>query len=98
MTKNNSIDTNYTRSNLKALLRYHYFFFIVIVLGGLIYCFVSIDGILNIPTDGAFKNTEKTKMIDKDFDRKTIQKLDSLNFSDENDTITLPEGRINPFL
>lgn len=69
--------------------------FILLILGGLIFCIYKLNSIIKQPTVNGNKNdaSETTR-----FDQITINRLNKLKISSENTSSqVLPTGRINPF-
>jgi hypothetical protein len=48
--------------------------------------------------DEAYRTTKQSESVKTKFDEETINKLDRLNARQEQMTLELPAGRINPFV
>lgn len=58
----------------------------------------TVGNILEKPSDSAYEQTELSESVNQaKFDEATIQKIEALRSSQENSSLDLPSGRINPF-
>ncbi len=81
----------------RLLYRHHVIIAAVLVLGFLIYAVNSVRLILNQPFDqAAAQNVPAQERINIRFDQATIQKIYQLK-SRQNPSLTLPDGKRNPF-
>lgn len=69
----------------------------VLVLSALIYSILSVNIILGTPSDAAYRAEKEAQSFSTRFDKKTIEKIDSLKGRQEAGSVELPSGRINPF-
>jgi len=72
--------------------------FVILVLGAVVYSVSSVNILINLPTDDAFRAEEQQKLTSTQFTAKTIEKIEALGDRNNPPTPVLPEGRINPFI
>jgi len=84
------------KSLTSTISRFSAITFLVIVVSGLIYCVVALNGILDQST--YTDNQTNVNSASISVDQETINSLAALKTYDDNQTAkTLPSGRINPF-
>lgn len=71
--------------------------FVVFVLIALIYSIFSVNLILGMPSDEAYRTQKEAESFSTRFDETTIKKIDGLKDRQDAGNIDLPSGRINPF-
>lgn len=86
------------RHGLEPAARHHVIITFVFVMGILIYAVFTVNNILTQPADQAYITEKEGEMVKTRFDEATIQRIDALQASQERSSITLPPGRINPFV
>jgi hypothetical protein len=79
------------------LRRHMSIIFVVVVLGALVYSVFSVNLILGMPSDEAYRMQKEAESFSTRFDDATIEKIDGLKDRQEAGDIQLPGGRINPF-
>lgn len=80
-----------------ALHRRMSIIFVVFVLFALVYSIFSVNLILGMPPDEAYRQKKEAESFSTRFDETTIKKIDSLKGRQETGDVQLPGGRINPF-
>lgn len=96
MKKNSS--KHFLKKYLKPVGRHYAIITIVIILGFLMLSVRTIGYILEKPSDSVYEQNELSESINQaKFDEATIQKIEALRSSQENASLDLPGGRINPF-
>lgn len=81
-----------------ALKRRAAIIFIVAILAGLVYSVMTVNLILNAPSDDEYRTTKESQETSTQFDKATIQRIDALGDRQTTPAPTLPAGRINPFI
>lgn len=92
---NNKPNNDTFKSIANSFRNYSMTFFIVLVVGGLVFCILLLNDILNKPPDDStyMSGDETTK-----FDQATIDRLNNYKISSENSSSqVIPAGRNNPF-
>ncbi|MFZ2494204.1 MAG: hypothetical protein WAW60_00325 [Candidatus Saccharimonadales bacterium] len=69
----------------------------ILAMATLIYCVYSIQQVFELPSDQEYYNQQLLKNTKTSFDKKTMDKVRQLRTSND-DPLTLPSGRINPFI
>ncbi len=82
----------------RAVLRYHLVLTVIITCGFLIFVVLTVNNILSHTQDEDY-DTEQHALnsVRTRFDEKTINKINELKSRQENPSLSLPEGRRNPF-
>lgn len=81
------------RSLKKLLQRFHFLLFILVIAGGLALAIFTLNTLITRSQQQGEPVSNPT------FDTKTIDRINQLRTRDDtNENITLPEGRINPFV
>ncbi|HMR73245.1 MAG TPA: hypothetical protein PKD68_04530 [Candidatus Saccharibacteria bacterium] len=78
----------------KFIRRHLVIFFITLTLSALIYAVLSVNTALQ---EAGAPEDASAATYNTNFDRTTISKINNLNGASQTPTVTLPEGRINPF-
>lgn len=84
----------------QKLLRHHYFILIVLLLGGLVWAVFVVNRTLTAPTDEAYRLEKLNTTLKANFDKATIEKIESLQKSSEQSQAPSPSqagARSNPF-
>ncbi len=69
----------------------------ILAMATLIYCVYSIRQVFELPNDQEYYDQQMLKNTKASFDKKTMDKVRQLRTTTD-DSITLPKGRINPFI
>lgn len=97
MAKNSlSLSPLYPRSSLRFLFKHHAFVASLVVLAYLIFAIYSLNHILTQPIDEAYRSQQLSGGTNYSFNEDTIKELERLS-KRQNDSVTLPPGRTNPF-
>lgn len=92
---NNKPISNPYKPTTNIFRRYNLTLFVVVIVGGLIFCILMLTNIMNRPPDDS-ANTSNGRTTQ--FDQATIDSLNKYKASSDNlGTQVLPSGRINPF-
>lgn len=84
-----------TQPIVKALHRFHVVIFTVVVLGGLSFIILSLyRTTINASDTSNFSPNESATAFDQD----TIDRLEKLKDPKDASSVSLPKGRINPFV
>lgn len=83
---------------LKKIGAHHAIIIILLGLFAIVYAVYSINQVLTLTDDEAYRTTKQSESVKTKFDEETISKLDRLNARQEQMTLDLPTGRINPFV
>jgi hypothetical protein len=83
--------------SFNKILRYHLIVSIVVVALFLMYAVITVNMILNNTTDPEYVAQQQAKGLKTQFDDETITKINDLKRRQENTSIQLPDGRLNPF-
>lgn len=75
------------------LHRFHLVLFVVVVIGSLAYAILSVSSVLEQSAKDDLSQTPSSQ-----FDATTIDRINQLKTSDEDSSMTLPDGRTNPFV
>jgi hypothetical protein len=84
--------TQLIKSLSHFLHRYHVLIFVLTVIGGLSLATFMINQAINTSSEAAPIETNES------FDKETMEKIKALRTSDEPAPLTLPAGRVNPFI
>lgn len=99
--KSPSLDINSIKQQATGLLHtvshYHIIISFLVVSLFLIYAVLTVNTILNNTTDAEYIAAQQEKSIKTRFDDETITKINDLRSRQENPTLSLPDGRRNPF-
>ncbi len=91
-------DLTASLEKLKAGLKKHAgVIFVVVVLAALVYSISSVNLVLSAESDSEYRDKRESEMTSTQFDKATIQKIESLGDRQSTTDPTLPAGRINPF-
>lgn len=82
---------------LKLLLSKHMIIVIVLSLSALLYAVFTVNRLLSAGDDEAYRLQKQSSALKTRFDQDTINKLDQLKARQEQASLDLPAGRINPF-
>lgn len=82
----------------RAVAGYHYWIFILIIMSIFGYAILSITSTINIKEDADYRIQKESQVVSDKFDEKTIDNVRKLKYRSQTDEITLPDGRINPFV
>lgn len=82
----------------KAIARYHYLIFIILIMSIFGYAILSINSTINTQGDAQYKAMKESQVVSDKFDETTIDKVKKLKYRSQTDVIVLPIGRINPFI
>lgn len=82
----------------KTIAIYHYWIFILIIMGIFGYAILSITSTINIKEDNDYRTQKESQVVSDRFDEATIYKVNKLKYRSQTDEVTLPDGRINPFV
>ncbi len=97
MSKNITLSTDAAKNYLYSVMRFHYLIFILGILGGVAYTVLTINVIVNTPSDEAYRAQQANVLLNDSFDTTTVKKLKELNYSSDPQSVSLPPGRTNPF-
>ncbi|HEU5187587.1 MAG TPA: hypothetical protein VFT87_03725 [Candidatus Saccharimonadales bacterium] len=84
----------------RKLLQHHYFIFTILLLGSLAWAVFAVNQTLNAPSDEAYRLEKLSKSLKANFDKATIEKIESLQKSSEQSQAPPPGqagARSNPF-
>lgn len=99
--KSPSLDLSSIKRQSAGLLmkvsHYHLMISFLAVSAFLIYAILTVNMILNNTTDAEYIAAQQEKSIKTRFDDETITKINDLRSRQENPTLSLPDGRRNPF-
>jgi hypothetical protein len=82
----------------KKILRKSLIIIILLSLFTILYAVYSVNQLLNVPDDEAYRTEKQSDSVRTRFDQDTISKLDRLRARQEQSSPSLPAGRINPFV
>ena len=74
--------------------RFHAILFFLLVSCSLIGCIAVVLAIITLSGEAAESDGDR---VNQTFDQKTIERLGELRSKDQGGSLTLPEGRVNPF-
>jgi hypothetical protein len=80
------------------VLRHHVVIAFVVVSGVLMYAVITVNQILSTPTDETYFAERSRDTIQTRFDDGTIQRIEQLGDRKQRPSLSLPGGRINPFV
>lgn len=84
-------------SPIFQILKHHAIIAILIVLGVMIFTVYSVGQFIALPSDEQYRAEQLATKAKTKFDEETILKVERLNARQENASLSLPSGRINPF-
>lgn len=87
----------YVSSLGRTLFAHYRIISFVLAMLTLIYCVYTIQQIMSGPGDTQYYQSELQKNTKTSFDKKTIDRIKALRTIDDNQPVTLPSGRFNPF-
>lgn len=96
--KNASLSLDPIMTMLKKILSKHLIIVILLSLFALLYAVYSVNQLLSTPDDEAYRAERQADTVKTRFDQDTIDKLDQLRARQEQASLKLPSGRINPFV
>lgn len=96
--KNSSLSLQPVVDILKKILQRHLVIIILLSLFAILYAVYSVNQLLNVPDDVAYRAEKQSDSVRTRFDQDTISKLDRLRARQEQSSPSLPSGRINPFV
>jgi hypothetical protein len=70
----------------------------LLAMGVLIYCVYTIQMVMSTPSDQTYRDQQLQKNTKTSFDKKTIEQVKRLRTAEDTTPVSLPSGRINPFM
>lgn len=83
---------------LKSILSHHAIIVTLIGLLSVVYAVFTINQLLAMPDDDAYRAKKQAETVKTKFDQDTINKLERLRDRQQQITLDLPGGRIDPFI
>lgn len=96
--KNSNLQLDSILKPLRTVLAHHAIIVIFLGLSAIVYAVFTINQLLSIPDDEAYRAEKQADTVKTRFDQDTINKLERLRARQEQMTLQLPAGRIDPFV
>jgi hypothetical protein len=87
-----------TKKKLAPIMQHHVLIALLIVAGMLMFTVITVDQILNTPSDQGYLAERSKDTIQTRFDDGTIERIEQLRNRQQGTNLKLPGGRVSPFI